>query len=223
MALNINGTTGISGVDGSVSAPAVTGTDSNTGITFPSADTIKFATGGVERMAITNSGVTGITAGITMAQLWRINTSFGVAAQHGAIDANWEVADHAGVGSILLNGSGMSQSSGIFSFPSTGIYSIQFVCGYYASATDIRYLGASIYTTQNNGGAYTHAAVNYGHIANMTGGATHTTVVTNTIFDVTDTSTHKCYFALANVSQVSVHRHTDINYTHVIFTRLGDT
>ena len=59
MALNINGTTGISGVDGSVSAPAVTGTDSNTGITFPSADTIKFSTGGVERMTITNSGVVG--------------------------------------------------------------------------------------------------------------------------------------------------------------------
>ena len=59
MALNINGTTGISGVDGSVSAPALTGTDSNTGITFPSADTIKFATGGVERMSITNSGVSG--------------------------------------------------------------------------------------------------------------------------------------------------------------------
>jgi len=59
MALNINGTTGISGVDGSVSAPAVTGTDSNTGITFPSADTIKFSTGGVERMSITNSGVIG--------------------------------------------------------------------------------------------------------------------------------------------------------------------
>ena len=58
MALNINGTTGISGVDGSVSAPAVTGTDSNAGITFPAADTIKFATGGVERMSITNSGVT---------------------------------------------------------------------------------------------------------------------------------------------------------------------
>jgi len=60
MALNINGTTGISGVDGSVSAPAVTGTDSNTGITFPSADTIKFSTGGVERMSITNSGVIGV-------------------------------------------------------------------------------------------------------------------------------------------------------------------
>ena len=63
MALNINGTTGISGVDGSVSAPALTGTDSNTGITFPSADTIKFSTGGVERMSITNSGVTGTGVG----------------------------------------------------------------------------------------------------------------------------------------------------------------
>ena len=56
MALNINGTTGISGVDASVSAPALQGTDSNTGISFGS-DTIKFSTGGVERMAITNSGV----------------------------------------------------------------------------------------------------------------------------------------------------------------------
>ena len=63
MALNINGTTGISGVDGSVSAPALTGTDSNTGITFPAADTIKFSTGGVERMSITNSGVTGAGGG----------------------------------------------------------------------------------------------------------------------------------------------------------------
>ena len=63
MTLNINGTTGISGVNGSVSAPALTGTDSNTGITFPSADTIKFSTGGVERMSITNSGVSGISAG----------------------------------------------------------------------------------------------------------------------------------------------------------------
>jgi len=63
MALNINGTTGISGVEGSVSAPVLTGTDSNCGISFPAADTIKFSTGGVERMSITNSGVTGTGIG----------------------------------------------------------------------------------------------------------------------------------------------------------------
>ena len=77
MALNINGTTGISGVDGSVSAPAVTGTDSNTGITFPSADTIKFSTGGVERMQITNSGVSGTGVGGKILQVVTGTTTTG--------------------------------------------------------------------------------------------------------------------------------------------------
>ena len=55
MALNINGTTGISGVDGSASAPAVTGTDSNTGINFGS-DILGFNTGGVERSRFDANG-----------------------------------------------------------------------------------------------------------------------------------------------------------------------
>ena len=55
MALNINGTTGISGVDGSASAPAVTGTDSNTGINFGS-DTVNINTGGTTRATVDSSG-----------------------------------------------------------------------------------------------------------------------------------------------------------------------
>ena len=48
MALSINGTSGISGVDGSASAPALQGTDSNTGISFAS-DTVNINTGGILR------------------------------------------------------------------------------------------------------------------------------------------------------------------------------
>ena len=59
MALKINGTTGISGVDGSASAPAVTGTDSNTGINFGS-DFLAFNTGGTERARFADSGNFGI-------------------------------------------------------------------------------------------------------------------------------------------------------------------
>jgi len=59
MALNINGTTGISGVDGSASAPAVTGTDSNTGINFAS-DTVNINTGGTTRATVDSSGNLGI-------------------------------------------------------------------------------------------------------------------------------------------------------------------
>ena len=57
MSLELSGTTGVKGVAGSVSAPSIVGDDTNTGISFPAADTIKFSTGGVERMSITNSGV----------------------------------------------------------------------------------------------------------------------------------------------------------------------
>ena len=59
MALNINGTTGISGVDGSASAPALTGTDSNTGINFAS-DTVNINTGGSTRATVDSSGQMGI-------------------------------------------------------------------------------------------------------------------------------------------------------------------
>ena len=156
--------------------------------------------------------------GITMSELWRVTSSFGIDAGHGTIDANWEVADHAGIGSI---GSSMSQSSGIFTFPSTGIYSIHFVCGFYKSGVSRRYLGAGINTTQNNS-SYIQASINYGSIP-LISGSTHQTVVTNTIFDVTDTSTHKCLFHLSPVSTISIHGHTDINYTFAMFTRLGDT
>ena len=55
MALNINGTTGISGVDGSASSPALQGTDSNTGINFAS-DTVNINTGGVTRATVDSSG-----------------------------------------------------------------------------------------------------------------------------------------------------------------------
>tara|TARA_R100001086_G_scaffold229680_1_gene149654 strand:- start:2794 stop:3480 length:687 start_codon:yes stop_codon:yes gene_type:complete len=55
MALTLNGTTGISGVNGSASAPSVVGSDSNTGVAFAS-DTVLFSTGGSERARIDSSG-----------------------------------------------------------------------------------------------------------------------------------------------------------------------
>lgn len=56
MPIEISGTTGISGVDGSASAPALQGSDSNTGVNFGS-DTVDINTGGVSRVAITSSTV----------------------------------------------------------------------------------------------------------------------------------------------------------------------
>lgn len=60
MPVTINGTTGIAGPDGSASTPAVQGTDSNTGLFYPAADTVALSTGGSERMRIDSSGNVGI-------------------------------------------------------------------------------------------------------------------------------------------------------------------
>ena len=160
MALNINGTTGISGVDGSVSAPALTGTDSNTGITFPAADTIKFSTGGVERMSITNSGVSGITAGITHARTYRITSNFTLTSANAVIDSNWEYDDTTSVGFL---GSGWSlPSSGAFSFPTTGIYEVRGHSLYQApGGTNTPYAGIHIIGTADNFSSEHSRAVAY--------------------------------------------------------------
>lgn len=56
MPVIINGSTGISGTDGSAATPAVQGTDTNTGMFFPAADTIAFSEGGVEALRLNSSG-----------------------------------------------------------------------------------------------------------------------------------------------------------------------
>jgi len=60
MSLILSGTDGLSDVDGSAATPAIRGTDANTGIFFPAADTIAFSEGGVESMRIDSSGNVGI-------------------------------------------------------------------------------------------------------------------------------------------------------------------
>jgi Ca2+-binding RTX toxin-like protein len=60
MTLILSGTNGVSDIDGSAATPAIRGTDANTGIFFPAADTIAFSEGGAEAMRIDSSGNVGI-------------------------------------------------------------------------------------------------------------------------------------------------------------------
>jgi hypothetical protein len=60
MTVVINGTSGLSGTNGSAGTPAVQGEDTNTGIFFPAADTVGVATGGSERLRVNSAGDVGI-------------------------------------------------------------------------------------------------------------------------------------------------------------------
>jgi hypothetical protein len=56
MSLILSGTDGVADVDGSAATPAIRGTDANTGIFFPAADTIAFSEGGAEVARFDSSG-----------------------------------------------------------------------------------------------------------------------------------------------------------------------
>jgi hypothetical protein len=77
MSLILSGTDGLSEVDGTAATPAIRGTDANTGIFFPAADTIGFAEGGAESARINSSGNFGIG---TASPASRLNIATGAAA-----------------------------------------------------------------------------------------------------------------------------------------------
>jgi len=216
MAFTIDGTTGIATVDGSVSAPSQRGQDTNSGISY-GADTIKFSTGGVERMAITNSGITGISAGITLADQWRISTSFTGAAE--PIVNNWERNDK---GWSELGSGFSAPSSGIWTFPSTGYYYIRFYASFgWTSSTP--YIGLKINYTSNNS-SYSTAAAAYAYLNNVTD-TTYVSSSCEVMLKITDTSNQKISVSIGRYvgnETFSVFGDTNDQRTGITFIRMGD-
>jgi len=78
MAIEINGDTGISGVNGSATTPAIQGTDTNTGLSFGT-DEISLNTAGTERFRVGSAGQFGI-GGATYGTDGHVLTSTGASS-----------------------------------------------------------------------------------------------------------------------------------------------
>lgn len=167
------------------------------------------------------NGGTALTTGfvnggvITEVDQWRVPGEVNEASD--ADVTSWERADDA---SATYVGTGMSESSGIFTFPSTGIWRIDFYASAQVTGGGSDYIRADIDHTEDNG-TYNTAAVSYegmasGHYGNIS---------IFSIFDVTDVSTHKVRFELGqNQSNTPVfHGASTQTRTSALFTRLGDT
>ena len=160
-----------------------------------------------------------------MSQQWRLTVSGNCSSGSDNIlptDAGtWEAADTVSPGSI---GSSMTyDGSGVFAFPSTGIWKIDFHGYWGISGSDSdAILKSRIYCTTNNS-SYTNASQQTNHIKSD---ATYTYQgwYVTYIFDVTDTSTHKVRFVLnPSGSNTYYKARSDWTETGAIFTRLGDT
>ena len=117
------------------------------------------------------------------------------------------------------------QSSGNFTFPSTGIWLIEFVGRYYMNA-DSRYDYNMIYITEDDSN-YGEAAAGACFIQSTEGGYATASAYTSFMFDVTNVSTHKVQFRVdhSNDGGSGVYNMADssANTTFMTFTRLGDT
>ena len=125
--------------------------------------------------------------GITMADNWRVTTSFTGNAD--PISSNWERNDTAP--SLSYLGSQMTESSGVFTFPSTGIYLIIHEQNYkHNSFTN--YLSAYIQATTDNS---TYVTISEANQAIETGtGMAYAANTITALVDITDTSNQKVRF-----------------------------
>jgi len=154
------------------------------------------------------------SAGITEADQWRLSAD---SSGNGTISSNLERNDSTAFNYI---GTGMSQSSGVFSFPSTGIYHVQarFIAESDGSGGNDNNVTGVMYVTTDNS-TYTKVAECRCRVD-----ATQNTMICSTFLDVTNTSNVKVYFAKENFNTGTLFLgNTTHNRSEFTFIRLGDT
>ena len=155
--------------------------------------------------------------GISFSQQWRLTSNKSTSSTSSDISANLEVVDSDGYGGL---GGTMTQSSGIFTFPSTGIYLIMAKGSYSASSSSTSNYNEMDLHTTTDGSSFNRAAIGWCYIAS--GG--YGTAACDFMFDVTNTSTHKVKFRAASASSNAyLTANSNDNQTHFTFIRLGDT
>ena len=157
-----------------------------------------------------------LKTGITEADQYRYTASSGGIS--GDITSNLERVDS----NFDKIGTGITNSSGIFSFPSTGIYliTVQAQISFVNEADNGSYI--SLYITSNNS-SYSERSRAYAG-SNSNSNNSQFSVYSSYMLDVTDTTNVKAKFVAASFdSQTYLEGDTDKNFTVFTFIRLGDS
>jgi hypothetical protein len=162
--------------------------------------------------ALTSGFVNGSALGI---DTWRITSNF--QGNTDPVTANWERDDTYGNG--VSNG--MTESSGIFTFPSTGFWLVTAHFQFSGDSGDNIYVLLNINVSTNGGTGYADAAFGY---TNLDGSGEYAKTSIQKVLDVTDTSQIRVSFT--TTSQDNNHYvqcDSNQNASYAIFQRLGDT
>jgi len=128
--------------------------------------------------------------GITMVDSWAITSNFSQSAGNTDVTANWQ-RNYAGSTNWGILGSAITESSGVFSFPTTGIYLLQFNFHGRSNGSAQSYIGTRLMVSQNAGVGYGQVVFNY---SQAYASQAHFNMSNAAILDVTNTSNVKFKF-----------------------------
>ena len=159
--------------------------------------------------------VTGFT-GIKNCDTWRLHTTFYATTSIQTIGANWERGDARGVTHI---GQGMSERNGVFTFPSTGIWSIE---GYFrmnGNGGARTYMQGGVHFTDNDESNWYESAW---AIESCYTGDAYGTAPLKFIFKVGNTTSYKVKFVAYGSGATRVLGDSTVMYTYFVFQRIAD-
>ena len=230
-AVDLNGTLNVSGVatfqatpvfpDGSLPLADLDidgGTDIGAAIVDADLFIIDDGAGGTNRKTTASRLKTYVVGGITEVDQWRLTTSFTSNAD--PIDDNLERVDTYGGG---YKGTGMTESSGIFTFPSTGYWLVGYQGKGFHTSADSQRLEWDIKVTTDNSN-YNTASVAIDSLEYYSSVDTWCGDYCEYIVDVTNTTNVKVAFSFgAGQGGETCAGNTSTVYTGMSFIRLGDT
>ena len=164
------------------------------------------------------ANLTGLSPGITMADQWRTYNTQSISGNTATTVTSWERNDNT----FAAIGSAMNESSGVWTFPTTGIYLVTYHFTFWDTSGNNRYITArmkynNVYMSQP------YTSLTY------VSGETFANVGSSVILDVTDTS-HELFFSVVseNTFQIAGNNwagvgNENVNTCDVTFIRLGDT
>ena len=170
--------------------------------------------------AISGANLTGMIAGITEVDQWYLTTNISNSGND-AVISSWSRFTQANVSAASPLGTGMSHSSGVFTFPSTGKWLVIFL-GHYLLAQNDNVVVITKVTINNS--AYN--AIATAKDGNSASNSTSGSATSFSFIDVTNTSNVKVHFyatSIASGSQVDGYNSGNGIQTSALFIRLGDT
>jgi len=163
-----------------------------------------------------NGSAVASTNGITMADQFCLTSN--ASGSLTPISSNLSRVARNGQGGI---NPGMTESSGIFTFPSTGVYLVNFTASFQLNG-DSRYVFMSIQATINNS-SYSAVSETTSFVQQTSSNTTYSQAHSSSLIDVTDTSNVKVKFHIEPVNSSVTTRGGAESATFMQFIRLGDT